>query len=193
MGARSDRRCVGPRDELLSKHAGRQDLAAKTTIEELGLSSLERVELMVALEDAFQTHIDEGAFSTVQDVAQLRTLVEQAATGETLRLSSRWTSPRGIERCRPESCDESTFPTWILPLARVFAWLRVEGLENLQRDRRPCRLRRQSPESHGRAGDFRRPATALAIPGGARDGQGVFQSPFLPRTSTGGAPGSQTA
>jgi long-chain acyl-CoA synthetase len=117
--------------ELLSKHAGRQDLTAKTTIEELGLSSLERVELMVALEDAFQTHIDEGAFSTVRDVAQLRTLVEQAATGDAPVVEPvdfpTWnrTLPARIVR-------RINLPTWILPLARIFAWLRVEGLENLQ-------------------------------------------------------------
>jgi long-chain acyl-CoA synthetase len=117
--------------ELLSKHAGRLDLTATTTIEELGLSSLERVELMVALEDAFQTHIDEGAFSTVRDVAQLRTLVEQAATGgapvvEPVDFPT-WnrTLPARIVR-------RINLPTWILPLARIFAWLRVEGLENLQ-------------------------------------------------------------
>ena len=33
---------------------------------------------MVALEDAFQTHIDEGAFSEARDIGQLRTLVERA-------------------------------------------------------------------------------------------------------------------
>jgi long-chain acyl-CoA synthetase len=117
--------------ELLSKHAGRADLTASTTIEELGLSSLERVELMVALEDAFQTHLDEGAFSNVRDVAQLRTLVEQAATGgapvvEPVDFPT-WnrTLPARIVR-------RINLPTWILPLARIFAWLRVEGLENLK-------------------------------------------------------------
>src|SRR5262249_27373495 len=40
---------------LLAKYAGRGDLAPGTTLEELGLSSLDRVELMVAIEDAFQT------------------------------------------------------------------------------------------------------------------------------------------
>src|SRR5207244_2341785 len=48
---------------LVAKYTGRTNLAPGTTIEELGLSSLERVELMVALEDAFGTRIDEGAFS----------------------------------------------------------------------------------------------------------------------------------
>ena len=42
-------------------------------MDELGLSSLERVELMVALEDRFGTTIDEAAFSGVQSVADLDT------------------------------------------------------------------------------------------------------------------------
>ena len=69
--------------DLVSKYAGRADLSPRTTLEELGLSSLERVELMVALEDAFQTHLDERAFSGGLDVAQLHTLVERASSGET--------------------------------------------------------------------------------------------------------------
>ena len=65
---------------LVAKYAGRADLTPQTTLEELGLSSLERVELMVALEDAFETRIDEGAFSEARDVGQLRQLVERAET-----------------------------------------------------------------------------------------------------------------
>ena len=33
---------------------------------------------MVALEDAFETRIDEGAFSVARDLGQLKSLVEQA-------------------------------------------------------------------------------------------------------------------
>ena len=117
--------------ELVSKYAGRGDLAADTTLEQLGLSSLERVELMVALEDAFQTHIDESAFSGVRDVGQLRTLVERASTGET-------PAPEPVEfpawnRSLPARIvRRMNLPTWILPLARLFAWIRVEGLDHLQ-------------------------------------------------------------
>ena len=48
-------------------------------MDELGLSSLERVELMVALEDRFGTTIDEAAFSGVKSVADLDTLVRAPA------------------------------------------------------------------------------------------------------------------
>jgi long-chain acyl-CoA synthetase len=115
---------------LIAKHAGRAQVSTTTTIDELGLSSLERVELMVALEDAFQTHLDEGAFSGVRDVGQLRALVEQAATGESAAAEpiefpswNRSLPARAIRR--------ASLPTWLLPLARVFAWIRVEGRAQL--------------------------------------------------------------
>ena len=115
---------------LLAKYAGRSDIAAGTTIEELGLSSLDRVELMVALEDAFQTRIDESAFSDARDVGQLRTLVAESASRGAPPVEpvdfpawNRSWPARAIRRV--------SLPTWILPLARVFAWMRVEGRERL--------------------------------------------------------------
>src|SRR4029077_5513370 len=55
---------------LIAQYAGLSDVTSETTLDELGPSSLDRVELMVALEDAFQTRIDEGAFSQAQDLGQ---------------------------------------------------------------------------------------------------------------------------
>jgi long-chain acyl-CoA synthetase len=115
---------------LVEKHAGRSGLSPQTTIEELGLSSLERVELMVALEDAFQTRIDEGSFAEARDLGQLRMLVQRAATSETLPADPvdfpEWTRSwwaRGFRRVQ--------LPLWVLPMARAFAWMRIEGREHL--------------------------------------------------------------
>jgi long-chain acyl-CoA synthetase len=116
---------------LVAKYAGRGDLSATTTIDELGLSSLERVELMVALEEAFQTRLDEKAFSGAHDVGQLRALVQEASRGEV------------------EPAEVLEFPAWnrslaarmvrrialagfILPLARMFAWVHVDGRQHLK-------------------------------------------------------------
>ena len=115
---------------LVEKYAGRTDLSASTTLEELGLSSLERVELMVALEDAFETRIDEGAFSGARDLGQLRTLVEQAPAGDAASADP-VDFPRWNRSWPARTLRRASLPTWILPLARVFAWLRVEGLERL--------------------------------------------------------------
>jgi long-chain acyl-CoA synthetase len=116
---------------LLAKYAGRPDISPTTTIEELGLSSLDRVELMVAMEDAFQTRIDERAFSEARDLGQLRTLVASASASDAAPAEpvsfptwSRAWPARAIRRV--------SLPTWILPLARLFAWLRIDGLEHLR-------------------------------------------------------------
>ena len=112
-----------------------------TTLDELGLSSLDRVELMMALEEAFQTTIDESAFAEAKTIADLRTARQRvgsgppAPTGATAaarRAGRRSASVEpvasrlepslavagcGASACRPGSCRS----------ARVFAWVKVEG------------------------------------------------------------------
>jgi long-chain acyl-CoA synthetase len=124
-----------PLQALLAKFAGARALDGSTSLEGLGLSSLERVELMVALEDQFQTRIDETKFAGAKTLDELRAVVttapQQAAVDEPVDFPSwnrRWWV-RGIRRA-------SQF-TWILPLARLFAWIRVGGLENLEGLRGP--------------------------------------------------------
>jgi long-chain acyl-CoA synthetase len=117
--------------ELISKYSGRADLSSRTTIEELGLSSLERVELMVALEDAFQTHLDERAFSASLDVAELRTLVEQAPSGDA-PAPEPIAFPTWNRSLAARIVRRVNLPVWILPLARAFAWLRIDGIDRLQ-------------------------------------------------------------
>jgi long-chain acyl-CoA synthetase len=116
---------------LMAKYAGRTDLSAETTIEELGLSSLDRVELMVALEDTFQTRIDEGAFSEARDLGQLRSLVDRATASDAppaepveFPVWNRSWIARAVRRLN--------LSLWILPLARAFAWMRIEGREHLR-------------------------------------------------------------
>ena len=115
---------------LVAKYAaGRTDLSASTTLEELGLSSLERVELMVALEDAFETRIDEGAFSVARDLGQLKSLVEQAPKGDVA--SSEPVEFPTWNRARPaRALRRVSLPVWLLPLTRVFAWIHVDGREH---------------------------------------------------------------
>jgi long-chain acyl-CoA synthetase len=115
---------------LVSKYAGRGDLFPTTTIDELGLSSLERVELMVALEDAFQTRLDEKAFSDVRDVGQLRTLVDEASKGEGEHLEP-LRFPAWNRSLPARIVRRVLVPGFILPLARVFAWVHVDGRQHV--------------------------------------------------------------
>jgi long-chain acyl-CoA synthetase len=122
-------------ETLLARFTGSRAFKPGTTVAELGLSSLERIELMASLEDAFQTRVDEGAFVRAKSLEDLRKLVEQPAS-----------SASGAPTPPAELFE---FPSWnlsapmrlvrrvslgavLMPLTRVFAWLRVDGLEHLR-------------------------------------------------------------
>jgi long-chain acyl-CoA synthetase len=117
-------------ESLIGRFAHGRDVSGATTLEELGLSSLERVELMIALEDRFQTRLDEGRFSQAASVADLKQLVEQPVAADEVAEpvdfpSWNRTWPVRIIRRLSQA-------TWILPLARAFAWTRIEGREHLR-------------------------------------------------------------
>jgi long-chain acyl-CoA synthetase len=128
-----------PRDPLaalVAKYSGRANLPPTTTIEELGLSSLERVELMVALEDVFHTHLDEGAFAGARDLRDLRAVVERAAVSEAAPPEP-VDFPAWNRSWLARAIRNASLATWILPLGRLFAWLRVDGREQLNQIRGP--------------------------------------------------------
>ncbi len=70
-------------ESLLQRFTHGRRVNEGTTIDELGLSSLERVELMVALEDSFQVRFDEARFAQAASVAQLKELVAARPEGDT--------------------------------------------------------------------------------------------------------------
>jgi long-chain acyl-CoA synthetase len=126
-------------EALLARFAQGHAIGGSTTLEELGLTSLERVELMVALEDHFQTRIDEARFSEATRVADLKRLVEMPARADD-----------GVEEPVDFPTWSRTWPVqiirrlsqaiWILPLARAFAHLKVDGREHLRDLRGPIVL-----------------------------------------------------
>ena len=122
---------------LVAKYAGREQVSAAATIEELGLSSLERVELMVALEDAFGAHIDEGAFAQARSVADLKSLVDAGAGAGVASPAEPVDFPAWNRSRLAWFVRRVSLPTWILPAARIFVTLKVEGIEHLARLDRP--------------------------------------------------------
>jgi long-chain acyl-CoA synthetase len=116
-------------EALIGRFARGRNVSGTTTLEELGLTSLERVELMVALEDRFQTRIDEARFSETASIADLKQLVEappaDEGADEPLDFPT-WNRTRLVRVIRRLSQA-----TWIVPLTRLFAYARVDGLENL--------------------------------------------------------------
>jgi long-chain acyl-CoA synthetase len=115
---------------LVSQFSGGRDVGGGTTLDELGLSSLERVELMVALEEKFGTTVDEAAFAAAPNIAALEQIV-QHAPGASDEPTDAVAFP-GWNRTWPaRALRRVSLPTWILPLARVFAWIKVDGLDHL--------------------------------------------------------------
>ena len=117
-------------EALIARFARGRDISGATTIDELGLSSLERVELMVALEDRFQTRLDEARFAEAGSVAALKQLVEQPVVAETVEEPVAF--PSWNRRWPVALVRRLSLATWLMPLARVFAHLRVTGLEHLR-------------------------------------------------------------
>jgi len=118
-------------ETLLARFAHGRSVNAATSLDDFGLSSLERVELMVALEQKLQTSVDEGSFSSARTVGDLRALVERGGAALT------------------DPHDVVDFPVWgrrwparivrsllqallVLPLTRLFAHASVCGLEHVR-------------------------------------------------------------
>ena len=131
---------------MLARFAPGRTLTAETTLDALGLSSLERVELMMALEEAFQVTVDEARFSAARTVADLDALTRPLERGPQDRRRSRATEaiefPSWNRSLPARALRRASLPTWILPLGRIFASVDVRGLDHLERS---CRAPSSSP------------------------------------------------
>jgi long-chain acyl-CoA synthetase len=113
---------------LVQKYAPGRTVNPETTIEELGLSSLDRVELMMDLEEKLDTSIDEGAFASLKkvgDLAQPVTMAEETPF------------PRYNRRALAKWTRRGLLGGIFLPLDRIFAHAKVYGLKNLNSVRGP--------------------------------------------------------
>jgi long-chain acyl-CoA synthetase len=119
---------------VIERFAPGRTITPETTIDELGLSSLERVELMMALEEAFQVTVDESRFAAARSVGDLEGLTRplEASAAASFAITEPIDFPAWNRRLPARILREASLPTWILPLGRIFARMTVEGLENLQ-------------------------------------------------------------
>lgn len=146
-----------PLQSTLSRFAGARTLDGTTSIEGLGLSSLERVELMVALEDQFQTRIDETKFAGAKTLDELRAVI--AAAPQTASVEEPVDFPSWNRSWPVAIIRRISLATWILPLGRIFAWVRVRGLEHLEGISGPV-VFAANHQSH-----FDVPVILMALPG----------------------------
>jgi long-chain acyl-CoA synthetase len=119
-----------PLQDLLARYATSRELTPNTTLDELGLSSLERVELLVAIEHKLGVTLDENVFSSARTVADLSRLQQTGAPASAAETA--WAPPSWSRRAWAQWHRYFHLNLWILPLARLFAWVRVSGRENLK-------------------------------------------------------------
>jgi long-chain acyl-CoA synthetase len=118
---------------VLARFAPGRTLTPETTIDALGLSSLERVELLMALEEAFQVTVDEARFSAARTVADLDALTRplESMGPATIAATETIAFPSWSQSLPARALRRASLPTWILPLGRVFARVDVRGLDHL--------------------------------------------------------------
>jgi long-chain acyl-CoA synthetase len=112
-------------ERRVAQYARGRTLTPETTLEELGLSSLERVELMI------QLGVNEPDFQAARTVGDLTSIREHPAIAAAAAAPAQdipsWPRSRTASLVR-----DIGLAIVILPLARAFAWLRIEGRENLE-------------------------------------------------------------
>jgi long-chain acyl-CoA synthetase len=100
--------------------------------EDLGLSSLERVELLSQLETKYGLEVDEDQFARVTTVGELKTLTRTAAPPAVQARISDWSSYRAVHWL-----GGFLQRSLVLPLFRRYIPLRVDGLRQLEGVRPP--------------------------------------------------------
>src|SRR5215831_662882 len=121
---------ASPLSELLTKITGRapQNLAADTNLEGgLGLSSLERVELLSALEDRYQVDLSQTKFAAASTVSDLEKLL-QGERGERRQFHY----PRWTLRWPATWVRLAAHYLLVRPAVFLLGWPRVSGRENLR-------------------------------------------------------------
>ncbi len=114
--------------DLLRKYAPDRTITPHTTLDELGLSSLDRVELMIDLEQHFDTSIDESLLTGARTVSALAEIGTQPSTTK-FPAWNRLLLARVIR-------SVALSIIW-LPLTRIVAHARISGREHLASLRGP--------------------------------------------------------
>jgi long-chain acyl-CoA synthetase len=136
LGSTAGRGATGPSvAAVVGRFAPSRTIEPSTTIDELGLSSLERVELMMALEESMQCTVDESRFAAATTVADLEALTRplSGAAAADVQLPADPIDFPAWNRSAPiRAIRRASLPTWILPLSKLFVTLEVRGLEHLE-------------------------------------------------------------
>ena len=137
--------------EVIRKFSGGRQIDLNTSLNDLALSSLDRIQLMMELEQRTGTALSESQFASARTIGDL-TRVQPAVAEEPIEFPE-WNRSKPARWLR-----RLALPGLILPLARIFAWIKVDGLENLRAVQPPV-IFASNHQSH-----FDVPAILAALP-----------------------------
>jgi long-chain acyl-CoA synthetase len=124
---------TGGLNDLISRIRGRTAKAATGTLDsELNLSSLDRVELMSALEDRYEVDLNEGHFASAKTVGELEQALRQAAPRQFDYRYPRWAQRWPMTWIRAVIYYFLVWPATLITVAP-----RVLGREHLRNVRGP--------------------------------------------------------
>jgi long-chain acyl-CoA synthetase len=122
---------VGTLDDLLAKFTAAK-ASSETLEKELNLSSLDRVELMSALEERFQVELNETTFAEAKTVADVERLLQQPAAHRTGYVYPRWTQRAPVRWLRL-----AVYYALVWPATQILGHPKIVGRENLRDVRGP--------------------------------------------------------
>ena len=131
LGMRAEVQSSSALSELIARITGRpqSSLSSNTTLEgELNMSSLDRVELMSALEGRYQVDLSETKFSEVKTVAQL----EQLLRSPSVERATPHAYPRWGQNWLVTGMRLAVYYLVVRPATYILAAPRVKGRENLR-------------------------------------------------------------
>jgi long-chain acyl-CoA synthetase len=114
--------------DLLRKYAPERSITPDTTLDELGLSSLDRVELMIDLEQHLDTSVDEALLTGARTVSSLAEVGLPPSATKFPTWNRSWL---------PKAIRNIALSILWLPLTRLFAYARISGEEHLASLRGP--------------------------------------------------------
>ncbi len=123
-----------PLAELIARVSGRAPvLSAEQNLDaDLGLSSLDRVELLSALEDRYQVDLSETRFAAVNTVGDLERMLHGQLPARAVYHYPRW-----VQRWPVTWVRAITDRLLLFPAVFLLAWPRIEGREHLRGVRGP--------------------------------------------------------
>ena len=118
---------AGAIDALLAEVSGQSVLGTVQLEQNLGLSSLDRVELLSALEEKFHVELNETAFADAKSVADIQRLLRQPSAQPTEYLYPRW-----AQRTPARWLRLLTYYALVWPATQILGHPHIRGRESLR-------------------------------------------------------------